>query len=211
MSRSLFGKGFFRYLLARLQKRSKLSAVRASTIHATAKVEPGSQVVGSNMSKHSFCGYDCVLLNTDIGKFCSIADHVYVGGSKHPIHFVSTSPVFLSHRDSVKAKFAHHDFYEMPRTNIGHDVWIGFGARIRAGVNVGHGAVIGMGAVVTRDVAPYTVVAGNPAKKISQRFSNETIEKLLKSAWWDYSDKKLYQFGPFFNNPEVFLNQLEKN
>ena len=131
------------YLVARLLKKARLSSVKNSTIHPTSKVESGSQIVAVKMDRHSFCGYDCALLNVEVGPFCSIADGVYVGGSAHPMHFVSTSPVFLSHKDSVKAKFARHDFLDFPRTRIGADVWIGQGAKIRAGVSVGTGAVNG--------------------------------------------------------------------
>ena len=99
-------------------------------------------MVASTMARHSFCGFDCVILNSEIGAFCSISDNVYIGGSQHPMHFVSTSPVFLKHRDSVKTKFAKHDYTNMPHTIIGNDVWIGHGAKIRAGVKIGHGAVV---------------------------------------------------------------------
>ena len=91
------------------------------------------------------------------------------------MHFVSTSPVFLSHRDSVKAKFSRFDYLDLPRTRIGSDVWIGHGAHVRAGVEIGHGAVVGMGSVVTKDVPPYSVVGGNPARVLRMRLSEENI------------------------------------
>ena len=78
------------------------------------------------------------------------------------MEYVSTSPVFLDHRDSVKAKFSHHHYVWRAKTSIGHDVWIGEAALIKGGLNIGHGAVIGMGSVVTKDVPPYAIVAGNP-------------------------------------------------
>jgi len=192
-----------------LLKKIRANAIRDSKIHSSAKIESGSQVVNSVFGRHTFCGYDCTLLNVDIGPFCSISDQVYVGGNGHPMQFVSTSPVFLSHKDSVRAKFASFDYFELPRTEIGADVWIGFGARIRAGVSVGTGAVVGMGAVVTNDVEPYSVVAGSPARQISMRFSAEIASKLLASRWWEFDDKSLSEFGQYFDSPERFLAEIE--
>ncbi len=205
MARIGLGLGSMGYFAARLQKKLKLSAVHGSEIHPTSAVEGGSQVIGTRMGRHSFCGYDCVILNSDVGSFCSIADNVYIGGSTHPMEFVSTSPVFLSHRDSVKTKFSHHHYYNMPRTTIGNDVWIGYGARLRAGITVGHGAVVGMGAVVTRDVPPYCVVGGSPAVRIKERFPEPIVRGLLKSEWWNYSDEELREAAALFKDPQAFL------
>lgn len=197
------------YALGRLQKKLRLSAIKSSTIHPTSAVESGCQIFSAAIDRHSFCGYDCIILNCSIGAFCSISDNVYIGGAHHPMHFVSTSPVFLSHRDSVKAKFSRHEYNHMPQTMIGNDVWIGYGVRIRAGVKVGDGAVIGMGSVVTKDVAPYAIVAGNPAREIKKRFRSEVCDALLRSAWWNYSDEKLKASANLFTEPERFLKENE--
>jgi len=200
---------WFLYAMARLQKKLCLSAIKRSTIHRTSVAEAGCQIVDSEMGRHSFCGYSCIILNSEIGAFCSIADQVYIGGSHHPMHFVSTSPVFLSHRDSVKAKFSRHEYEQMLRTVIGNDVWIGYGAKIRAGVTIGHGAVVGMGSVVTRDVPPYTIVAGNPAREIRKRFAPKVCMGLLKTEWWALSDEKLKEAAQLFQDPEEFLRGRE--
>jgi acetyltransferase-like isoleucine patch superfamily enzyme len=203
--RTRFGLGSLKYILARIQKKLQISAVRGSYIHRTSAIEGGSQVVNSTMDRHSFCGYNCVILGADVGGFCSISDNVYIGGSAHPIEYVSSSPVFLSHRDSVKTKFALHDYHHMPRTQVGHDVWIGHGVHVRAGVTIGHGAVIGMGAVVTKDVPPYAIVVGNPAQIIRKRFADDICQRLLASKWWDYSDEILSKVAVDFTDPETFL------
>lgn len=193
------------YALARAQKRLRLSAVRNTVLGLDAKIEAGSQVIDTKIGRHSFCGYDCTVLNAEIGSFCSIAQEVTIGGAAHPIQFVSTSPVFLSHRDSVKAKFSRHVYEHLPRTVIGHDVWIGYRATIRSGVTIGTGSVVGMGAVVTKDVAPYSIVGGNPAKVLRSRFEADVVEALLKSAWWDWDDERLTRAATLFTDPRNFL------
>ncbi|HTN62753.1 MAG TPA: CatB-related O-acetyltransferase [Devosia sp.] len=193
------------YAAARLRKKSQLSAVKNTHLGFDTKIEAGSQVVDTTLGRHTFCGYNCTILNADIGSFCSIAQDVCIGGAAHPTHFVSTSPVFLSHRDSVKTKFSRHEFVHLPQTLIGHDVWIGYGAKIKSGVTIGTGAVIGMGAVVTRDVPPYTIVAGNPAREIRKRFEPRLIEALLQSSWWEFDEDRLKSAAALFVDPEAFL------
>tara|TARA_A100000171_G_C2136619_1_gene150735 strand:+ start:1096 stop:1707 length:612 start_codon:yes stop_codon:yes gene_type:complete len=193
------------YFLSRLIKKMRLSAIVNSKISKTSKVESGSTVVNSSMDSHSFCGYDCILLNVRIGKFCSIASKVSIGGVAHPIGYVSTSPVFLSHKDSVRAKFSKHEYLPTIETVVGNDVWIGEGVYIKAGVSIGNGAVVGMGSVVTKNVEPYSIVAGNPARIIRRRFDDDVIEGLNKLTWWDLPDKELFRLAPLFNNPRELL------
>lgn len=195
------------YYLSKLLKKVRLPSIKNSHVDKTSKIEAGTSFINSTMARHSFCGYDCTILNTDIGAFCSIASNVKIGGAAHPMHFVSTSPVFLSHKDSVKTKFARHDYLPMVRTRVGHDVWIGEGAFIKAGVCIGTGAVVGMGAVVTKDVPPYAIVAGNPARVIRKRFSDEMIQSLLATAWWDKGDAELTLLGSYINDPDEFIKK----
>lgn len=126
------------------------------------------------------------------------------------MNWVGMSPVFYEGRDSVKAKFSTHKRDDIKRTIIGHDVWIGHSVIIKQGVTVGTGAVIGMGSIVTKDVAPYAIVAGSPAKEIRKRFNNEIIQKLLESKWWEFSDEKLHKYAAYFKEPEKFISELEK-
>lgn len=197
------------YIFSRILKKSRLSAIHESEIDKTSKIESGSTIVRSKFSRHSYCGYDCTLVNCDVGSFCSIANNVFVGVSRHPMKFVSTSPVFLSHKDSVKMKYAHHQYTDDQTTYIGSDVWIGDGVHIKAGITIGHGAVIGMGSVVTKDVNPYSVVAGNPAANIRNRFEQDIIDQLLLLKWWDWSDDKLHKYGIYFNDPMKLLEKLK--
>lgn len=172
------------------------------------KIESGTSFVLSSLGDYSYCGYDCNIVNSDIGKFCSLSNRVVIGGASHPMHFVSTSPVFLSHKDSVKAKFSKHDYLPQIRTSIGNDVWIGENVMIKAGIRIGDGAVIGMGAVVTKDVPDYAVVAGNPARIIRFRFDENIIADLLASRWWDLSSDELFKLGCYFDSPGLFLEKI---
>lgn len=200
----------FYFILSKLLKKARGSSVIHSKIHASSKVESGCAVVNSSIDKHSFCGYDCTIINTDVKSFCSIASNVTIGGLSHPVHFVSTSPVFLSHKDSVKAKFAMHDYMPVNRTTIEHDVWIGDGVFIKAGVTIGSGAVVGMGSVVTKSVEPYSIVAGNPARFLKYRFDQNTIQNLLSIKWWEFEDEMLRDLGQYFNDPEKFIDMVNK-
>ena len=128
----------------------------------------------------------------------------------HPIDWVSSSSVFCEGKDSIKTKFAKHKKVPAKKTIVGNDVWIGQCALIKQGVRVGTGAVIGMGSIVTKDVDPFTVVAGNPARVIKKRFSEDVIDDLLKSNWWNLSEARLYELGSSFNNVKEFLKKLEK-
>ena len=198
------------YFWSKFFKKLHGKAIINSQIHNTSKVEAGSEIINSTFNRHSFCGYYCEINNCDIGSFCSIANNVKIGGGMHPINWVSTSPVFYEGRDSVKAKFSEHKRENPKKTLIGHDVWIGQNAIIKQGVNIGTGAVIGMGSIVTKDVEPYSIVAGCPAKEIRKRFEESTIKKLIESKWWNYSDIDLVKYAAYFNEPEKFITEIEK-
>lgn len=197
------------YLWSKFLKKFRGPAIKNSLIHPSSKIEAGSHVVNTTMDRHSFCGYDCEIINCSIGSFCSIANRVIIGGGEHPLHWVGMSPVFYEGRDSVKAKFAHHKRPDLPFTFIDHDVWIGQCALVKSGIKIGIGAVVGMGSVVTKDVEPYAIVAGNPARLIRKRFDDRTIDKLLASEWWLWPDQKLEKFSMYFNNIDLFLSKIK--
>lgn len=195
----------------KIVKKCQGSAIRGCQIDRTSSVESGSNLVSVRMDRYSFCGYDCEIVNTEIGAFCSIANNVKIGGARHPIDWVSTSPVFYSGRDSVKKKFATFDRDEDKHTVIGSDVWIGANVIIIQGVNIGNGAVIGAGAVVTKNVGDYEIWAGNPAKFIRKRFSDSIIQGLLDSKWWLSSDEQLSKYANSIKDPQAFIKKFEKN
>lgn len=196
------------YIISKLLKKMRGKSVLNSTIHKTSKIESGSQVVNSVMDKYSFCGYDCEIVNCEIGRFCSIANNVIIGGAMHPIEWVSTSPVFYAGRDSVRKKFQQFNRPSDKKTFIQNDVWIGNNSLIKQGVTIGHGAIIGMGSVVTKDVPPYEIWAGNPAKLIRKRFDDNVIEKLLKSEWWNLDDTQLKKVSTNFYDTETTIKKF---
>lgn len=198
------------YIYSKVVKKLRLSSIRFSKIHKSSKVESGCNIVYVNMDRYSFCGYDCEIINAEIGSFCSIANNVIIGGAAHPINWVSTSPVFYSGRDSVKMKFSEFERDEDKKTYIGHDVWIGNYSLIKQGVHIGTGAVVGMGSVVTKDVPPYAIVAGNPAKIIRYRFEDDIVNRLATSKWWEMSDEELRKYSQFIQTPELFLKCINK-
>jgi acetyltransferase-like isoleucine patch superfamily enzyme len=148
-----------------------------------------------------------------IGKFCSIADNVTILlGGNHRMDWITTFPFSdlpKSFPDANQTK--GHPASKGP-IEIGNDVWIGFGATILSGLTIGHGACIGAQAVVTKNISPYEIVAGNPAKVIGRRFSETQIESLLNIAWWDWPIVKIKSQFEHLLSPDVkrFIDNNEK-
>lgn len=202
------------YFISKLIKKLHFRAILNSHIDKRSKVCAGSQLVNVTVGKYSDIGYDCTLVNVNIGAFCSFASNINIGGANHTVSWVSTQPVFNENKDNLPKKFAYNKFNAFVETNIGNDVWIGNNVLIKGGVRVGDGAIIGMGSVVTKDIPPYEIWAGNPAKFIKRRFDQNITSELLKLKWWEWDDKKIEFYGSKFNCVEEFLKcvkQDEKN
>jgi virginiamycin A acetyltransferase len=143
-----------------------------------------------------------------IGKYCSIARQCVIGVSGHPYHWVTTGSIihipyygFIDENVTQPQKSA---------VVIGNDVWVGINAIISRGVSIGHGAIIAAGAVVTKDVEPYSIVGGSPAKHIKYRFSKEVIEQLLLINWWDWDESKLKIESKYMYDINTFVSRNSK-
>jgi acetyltransferase-like isoleucine patch superfamily enzyme len=166
---------------------------------------------------YSYVGYSSNFNRVTIGKFCSISKHVCIGLTHHPSNFISTSPIFFSALNGTGYKWIDKDIYdENPDpVTIGNDVWIAMNATIVGGVTVGNGAIIAAHSVVTKDVPPYAIVGGIPAKVIKYRFEDHIIKKLEESQWWNLPDEelknKIKQFQiDISHKPDDFFDDLAK-
>lgn len=201
----------FKYLLSKLIKKIHIPAIINSEIDKTSKVCSDSHLVNVNLKGFSYVGNHCTIINSEIGRFCSIADNCIIGGASHPVEWVSTSPVFHNGKNILRKNFSSNEYNFMKKTIIGHDVWLGSCCLIKSGVIIGTGAVIGMGSVVTKDIGEYEIWAGNPARLIRKRFDDETIANLLDSHWWDFDEMLLTQYAQYFNDVNRFLNSIKGN
>lgn len=158
-----------------------------SKLDDRSRVGPSVRVVNSTIGKCSSVGTRSNIHNSEIGRFCSISWNVTINARNHDIDTVTTSAFPYVRRFG----YVSCDNISHKKSVIGNDVWIGTGAVILEGVNVGTGSVIAAGSVVTKDVEPYAVVAGVPARLIKFRFPLKLREQLLESKWWLWSDKEL--------------------
>ncbi len=189
------------YIAKAMKRFFKPVAIRSSVVDKTSVICAGSQINMTTIGKYSYLGYDCFTLNANIGSFCSIADNCRIGGATHAMDSVSMSPVFAQGQNILKKNFSNHKQPKQLQVLIGNDVWLGAGVQIKSGVEIGNGAVVGMGSIVTKDIPDYEIWAGNPARFIRKRFSDETISELKKLEWWDWSEEKLAATAQFFDDP----------
>ncbi|RSK55180.1 DapH/DapD/GlmU-related protein [Bacillus canaveralius] len=194
------------------------------TIHDTAKVT-GSQLgnwtdIGANsiiedsiIGDYTYTAGDAQITYSEIGKFCSIASHVRIHPVNHPMRRVTQH--HLTYRKVQYGLDATDDdeFFQWRKDHkvtVGHDVWIGHGATIMPGVSIGTGAVIGAGAVVTKDIPPYIIAVGVPARPLRERFPKEIAAELLEIAWWDWDRETLEKRYKDLNDVECFIKKYRK-
>lgn len=191
---------------------------RYATFEGQNKIGARSWFEG-HMGYGSYIGEECTI-KAKVGRFCSIGHKVTVLTGTHPSHgYVSTNPVFFSLGSQNGTTFVKEQkFKEIVYADennkygaiIGNDVWIGYNATIMGGVTIGDGAIVASGALVKNDVAPYTIVAGQPAKVISKRFTDEQIAWLVKFRWWDKSIEWIKGHAEEFDDIEGFINKYSK-
>lgn len=189
------------------------------TIHPDTMVERYA-----TMPVNSFCSIGCHSYaasrlpgDMKIGRYCSIAPNVTIMGTQHPTRRFTSSPLTYASRfreiaaEDYGIDYEQQGFQEhLPPPVIGHDVWIGEHAMLKGGITIGNGAVIAARSVVTKDVAPYSVVGGTPAKEIRKRFSPRHIRRLQKLQWWDYD---FFDLPPkqYWEDIGRFCDMLEKS
>ncbi len=196
------------YYICKIAKKLTLRALKNSSVHPSSSVGPGSEFMNSTLGRHSYVGYYCRILNTEIGSFCSIANECVIGADSHSLNWVSTSPVFNRNKDQISYKYSYHKFETRSSVIIGHDVWIGERVIIKSGLVIGDGSVIGAGSVVTKSIPPYEIWGGVPAKFIKNRFDKVLSERLLASKWWSFDDQRLRELATSIKEPEEFLKKI---
>jgi len=203
------------------QKRPKIAetiidpsvTLREAVIGLHCEVLEHSSVEYATLGDFSYLGPDCIVADAEIGKFCAIAARVRIGAPNHPmdrpsLHRFTYCPDYYSSAPRDKEFFAAR---RDDRVRIGHDVWIGHAVTVLPGVTVGDGAVLAAGAVVAKDVPPYTIVGGVPARPIRERFSRDIAAKLAQIAWWDWPFETILQrLGDFQSaDIEAFCNRWD--
>jgi phosphonate metabolism protein (transferase hexapeptide repeat family) len=195
------------------------------TIDPTAKVQEASFgiycevgartiLLDVEMGDYSYVVNDAQMTYTTVGKFCSIAAMTRINPGKHPMHratqahFTYRASAYFPGEDDDADFFAWRKSH---RVHIGHDVWIGHGAIVLPGRRIGTGAVVAAGAIVTNDIPDYTIVAGNPARPVRPRFSEDIAERLVQLSWWDWDHEGLRMALPDFRTltVEEFLDKYE--
>jgi phosphonate metabolism protein (transferase hexapeptide repeat family) len=166
------------------------------------------------MDDYSYVVNDSQITYTSIGRFCSLAAMTRINPGNHPMQRASQSHFTYRASSYFPGESDDAEFFAWRRSfhvAIGHDVWVGHGAVILPGRQIGTGAVVAAGAIVTRDVAPYTIVAGNPARLVRRRFPEAVTERLQALAWWDWSHDRLRAALPDFRALaiEEFLDRHE--
>lgn len=179
------------------------------------EVGRGSRFDAVELGDYSYCDRLCDIANATVGRFANIAAFVRIGATDHPLdraslhHFMYRSAKYWEGEQDDADWFAKR---RSRRTTIGHDTWIGHGAQVKPDVVVGNGAVIASGAIVTKDVPPYAIVAGVPARIIRFRQPPEIVARLERLAWWDWDHETLHERLPDFRSlsAEEFLDRYEE-
>ena len=188
-------------------------AITESSFGAFTEVGAGTRVAHSSFGDYSYCDRGCDIANATVGKFANLASAVRIGATDHPLetaslhHFLYRSASYWDDAEDDPDWFARR---RARRCEIGHDTWLGHAAQVKPEVTVGHGAVVASGAIVTRDVAPYTIVAGVPARPVRARQPPAVAERLIALAWWDWPHDRLRAALPEFRSLSA-LEFLERH
>lgn len=173
--------------------------VKNSNLDGKNYVGKNSVVMGSTMGFGSYVGDDCIVKNISIGKYTSIGPQFLSAFGSHPTKdYMAMHPAFLSANPHQGFTYVKKDYYKEQKyvegkyqVKVGNDVWIGARVTVLDGVSIGDGAVVAAGALVNKDIEPYAIYGGVPAKKIGSRFDADMVEKLSMEKWWDFDEDQL--------------------
>ncbi len=208
-----------------LRFRSDLIIEKRCIIDLKTRFEGGNRIGAESRIYKSYFGFGTYvgarasINSSKIGRFCSIGNELRIVAGKHPLAtFVSTHPAFYSLQKQAgftyanEQKFSEYEFADIEEkywVDIGSDVWIGDNVLILAGCSIGVGAVVATGAVVTKNVEPYSIVGGIPARAIKSRFDAATVESLLKTQWWNKPIEWIKKKSEKMANVETFIKDFE--
>jgi len=190
------------------------ASVKNCTFGRYCEVMAHARLLEVEMGDYSYCAHGADIFCTTIGKFSNIAAATRINPGNHPMdraamhHFMYRSAQYWENAEDDQSFF---DWRRQYRVEIGHDTWLGHGAIVLPGRRIATGAVVGAGAVVTKDVAPYELVAGNPARRLRMRFPDAICRRLLALAWWDWDHARLRDALEDFRTLgiEAFLDQYD--
>lgn len=192
------------------------STVRESSLGYRSSIQRHCDIWRLKMGHHTCIGRVSTIQATEIGNFCALSWNLKIGGDNHDYTLPSTHPFFHDMSWGIADDKQYHDWYHEYEYRqpcvIGNDVWIGNGVMINRNVHIGDGCVIGAGAVITRDIEPYSIVVGVPARVVKKRFDDRTIERLLEMKWWNLPIPIIKEHIELFKQPlnEKNLELLEE-
>ena len=171
------------------------SITHDSEISASCRIYQNCIINHCKIGEYTYVNNNTTIQNTNIGNYCSISHDVLIGLGAHPLNLLSTSNIFYKKKNPFGLQLTPKDyaFNEYKKIYIENDVWIGAKSIIMDGIHIGNGAVVAAGAVVTKDVPPYAIVAGVPAKIIRYRFNENQCSQYLASHWWKSQPQQIFE------------------
>ncbi|WP_200413847.1 CatB-related O-acetyltransferase [Arcobacter sp. FWKO B] len=191
---------------------SSSSVIKECTFGEYVEIGENNNIQESVIGNFSYTSENCQIINSMIKNFVNIASYVRINPSQHPMHWASQHHIQYR-KEMFGVGIDDESFFEWRRERkviIGNDVWLGHNVVVMGNVTIGDGAVIGSSSVVTKDIPPFAIAVGNPAKVIRYRFDESTIQSLQKIAWWDWSYEQIKIAIDDFKNVDEFIEKYKR-